>query len=427
MRLIALIVMLLLGAVSFAQESSRWQQWGIDVHGFADLRFGSRLQDDATQRDTSLAESRLQLDLQRYGRYVSWQVKGDFVYDDVAPDHDIDLEAGRGWFDLREANLLFTPLPSMDVKLGRQVLTWGTGDLLFINDLFPKDWQSFFTGRDETYLKAPSDAIFISWFPRFGNLDIAYMPRFDSDRFIRGERLSYWNPLAGQTVGRNAIVDPLQPDEWFQDDEIALRYYRNFGSFEWALYGYDGYWKSPAGFDAGSARATFPRLRVYGSSLRGPVGSGLINLETGYYDSRDDGQGDDPLTPNSEWRFLVGYEREIGNELTLASQAYTENLLNYRAYRQTNPPGAPLRDEWRALLTLRLTKQLLSQTLRLSLFSYWSPTDQDAYIRPHVRYKWTDAWELSAGGNLFLGREPHTFFGQFEDNSNLYGAVRWNF
>ena len=48
---------------------------------------------------------------------------------------------------------------NLDVKLGRQVLTWGTGDLLFLNDLFPKDWVSFFAGRDDEYLKAPSNTL----------------------------------------------------------------------------------------------------------------------------------------------------------------------------------------------------------------------------------------------------------------------------
>ena len=47
---------------------------------------------------------------------------------------------------------------AFDIKVGKQVLTWGTGDYLFLNDLFPKDYQSFFAGREDEYLKAPSNA-----------------------------------------------------------------------------------------------------------------------------------------------------------------------------------------------------------------------------------------------------------------------------
>ncbi len=77
----------------------------------------------------------------------------------------MDLDSGDGAFDLREASLVFSPSADTDVKVGRQILTWGTGDLVFINDLFPKDWVSFFIGRDVEYLKAPSDALKVSAFP----------------------------------------------------------------------------------------------------------------------------------------------------------------------------------------------------------------------------------------------------------------------
>ncbi len=62
------------------------------------------------------------------------------------------------------------------ITLGRQILTWGTGDLVFINDLFPKDWVSFFIGRDVEYLKAPSDALKVSAFSSWANLDLVYTP-----------------------------------------------------------------------------------------------------------------------------------------------------------------------------------------------------------------------------------------------------------
>jgi hypothetical protein len=41
-----------------------------------------------------------------------------------------------------------------------------------------------------------------------------------------------------------------------------------------------------------------------------------------------------------------------------------------------------------------------------------------------VEYKWSDTLSTTLGANLFAGQEDHTFFGQFEDNSNVYVAVR---
>jgi len=396
------------------------------LHGFVDARYGQRLQNDPYQRDDSLGETRLQLGLNRMGDLTTLNLRADFYYDDLVDQDDIVLEEGRGWVDLREASLLFSPHDIADVKLGRQILTWGTGDLLFINDLFPKDWQSFFIGRDEEYLKAPSDAVLLSLFPAALNIDIVYVPRFDPDRYIRGERLSYWNPMVGSLAGRNAVIDPVMPDAAGTDDEVALRLSKNIGGYEVAVYGYNGFWKSPAGFDPGSGRATFPALSVAGASLRGNVGPGIGNIEIGYYDSRDEDDGSDPFVPNSEMRLLIGYEQEVVRNVMLGGQYYLEAMQDYDAYDLT-ASAATARDEYRQLLTLRLTWLLMNQNLTVSLFSYVSPTDDDYYLRPAISYKLSDAVLLTTGGNIFGGEKEHTFFGQFENNTNLYAGVRYSF
>jgi hypothetical protein len=403
---------------------------GLELHGFADYRYGARTQTDPVEDDASLNELRIQFDSLYNHDLFTAQFKADVVYDDVADNRDdIDLEIGEGWFDLRQANVLFAPLSSMDVKLGRQVLTWGTGDMVFINDLFPKDWQSFFLGRDDEYLKAPSDALLVSMFPGFASIDIAYTPRFDADRHITGERISYWNGQA--VVGQDSVLDTDQPDDWFEDDEIAARVYRNVGAYEVACYGYYGFWKSPGGMDPTTGKWLFPELDVYGASARGPILGGLGNMEIGYYDSVDDRDGDDPFVNNSEARVLVGYEREVRKDLTVAGQYYLEHMMDYDAYlRALGAAGMPsdtARDEGRHTLTLRITWLLMNQNLIVSCFTRYSPSDEDVYVKPSVTYKVSDHWMASIGGNMFAGDEEHTFLGQFEDNSNVYASLRCSY
>jgi len=409
------------------QDEPVLQRLGINVHGFVDLRGGMRTQEDSNERDTSLGEMRLQTDISRMGDVATVQIRADFLYDDVPEDTDIDLEEGTGEIDLREANILFSPWVMMDMKIGRQILTWGTGDLLFINDLFPKDWQSFFAGRDETYLKAPSDAVFVSFFPDVANIDVAYTPRFDSDRYISGERISFWDPMVGRRSGRDNVVDAEKPDEWLSDDEIALRIYRNVGGYEVAVYGYNGFWKSPKGMDPQTGHATFPELWVYGASLRGPFGDGLVNLEAGYYISDEDERGNDPFVPNSELRLLAGYEWEMAKNFTAKCQYYLEYMEDYGYYKAGLEAGQKGRDKDRHVFTLRITKLALNQNMTLSFFAYYSPSDEDAYLRPMISNKVTDSWLIMAGANIFTGNEDHTFFGQFERNTNVYAALRYSF
>ncbi len=389
----------------------------VEIHGFYEMRAGYRLRNDKYEKDMSIMENRLQLDLSSYLDWADIKFKGDEFGDLVEEQAD---------FDLREANIFTRPLDFMDLKIGRQVLTWGTGDLLFINDLFPKDWQSFFIGRDVEYLKAPSDAVKVSLFSDFANLDVVYTPQFDPDRFICGERISYWNSNLGRLAGKDAIIHTDKPSRWFRDFEIAARLYKNIKNYEFALYGYRGFWKSPGGQNPAMTQAIFPDLNVYGASVRGALGKGIANLEVGYYDSADDESGKNPLINNSEMRYLLGYTQEIGRDFTAGIQYYVEQMLNYSQYKRSLPAG-PAKDRDRHVLTLRLTKLLMSQNLRCSLFTYYSPTDKDVYMRPNIHYKVSDNLAIEAGANIFFGDYPHTFFGQFQNDTNIYTALRYSF
>jgi hypothetical protein len=398
--------------------------------GFFEVRSGVRTQRDLYERNSSIAEARLHLDFEHAFDGGVLRLRPDLLADSLARSGDPDLETGEGAIDLREATCALTPLPAVDLKVGRQILTWGTGDLLFVNDMFPKDWVSFFVGRDDEYLKAPSDAVKLGLFADSANLEFAYTPRFDPDRFVRGERLSYYNPLLGRTAGRDAVQDPLVPDDWFGDDEFALRLSSNAGGFELAAYGYLGRWKTPAGMDAATGRGTFPRLGVYGASARTGLAGGIANVEVGYYDSRQDQGGDDPMIDNSQLRGLVGFERdlpEVAHHLTVGVQYYLEAMLGHEDYRQSLPAGIPERDELRHVVTLRVSKELLEQRLRVSVFTYYSPSDADFYVRASAVYALDDSWSLFAGANWFGGAEDYTFFGQFEGNSNLYVGARYSF
>jgi hypothetical protein len=403
----------------------------LGLSGFWEVRGGVRTQHDPYQKDASLGETRLQLEWTRIVEGITFTVRGDLVYDAVLDQHsNVNFHTGSGWLDLREASALFSPLEFLDVKLGRQILTWGTGDLLFLNDLFPKDWRAFFIGRDVEYLKAPSDAIKLSAFFDVVNVDFVYVPQFDPDRFVTGRRLSYYASTLGRRAGQDAVTQTDRPGECFDDAEYHLRLHRRFGSIELAGYGYWGGWKSPGGFDSAANRATHPRLNVYGASARGPLGGGIANVEAAYYDSHDDRGGTHPFVDNSQIRLLTGWQRdlpEITNDLSIGLQYYVEIMRNYDAYRAALPVGMPAADQDRHLLTLRVTKKLLHQNLILGLFGYYSPTDQDAYLRPNVQYKIDDHWTAELGGNVFLGEYDHTFFGQFERNSNLYASLRFGF
>lgn len=397
-----------------------------EFDGFLDARIGVRTGSDPNQKSSSIGELRLQFDAQTDIDEATLNLVTDFLLDPVSDRYTPDLETGEGVVDLRQLNVLFSPTTDTDIKLGRQTLTWGTGDLLFINDLFSKDWNSFLIGRDPEYLKAPADAMKLSFFHDIANIDLVYTPRFEADRYIDGTRISFFDRSQNTRRGREDPLTIVEPDRWFHDDEVAIRLYRTFEVYETAIYYYRGYWKSPAGQDPSSGAAIFPELQVFGASLRGPLATGIGNVEAGYYRS-DDKAAFDPLLRNSELRLLVGYEREIATELTAAVQYYREKKLDYADYVRSLPPGTIRDDKNRSVISLRMTQLLMQQNLTLSLFNFFSPTDQDGYLRLNAAYKIADELRVEMGLNHFYGDQAHTFYAQFERNSNLYAAIRYEF
>lgn len=418
-----LVPLLVRAGVAAAEEEPAladrlYDEWGLEVNGFIEGRAGARVENAADEKDLSIGETRLRLNLTRDFYWSLLTFKGDLLGDAVTEDVDIEI---------RDLSMQFSPLEMLDVKAGRQVLTWGTGDLIFINDMFPKDWQSFFIGRDDEYLKSPSNALKTSLFFSAFSLEIVYTPLFAGSEYVKGERLSYYNPMAGRVVGRDMIMAAEEPNRYFSEGEIAGRLAEQAGGIEAALYAYSGFWQEPEGFDPDSGLAVFPRLNVFGASIRSSLLGGVGNLEAGYYDSIDDEEGNNPFIRPNEFRLLAGFERELARELTGAAQYYLEVIDDYDAYRDGQPDGAVLRDEYRHLLTMRLTKLLMGQNLRLSLFVYYSPSDNDGYARPKAAYQLTDHWKIEGGGNIFWGEHDYTFWGRFEDNSNVYAALRYGF
>lgn len=412
------------GALLQAQTDEGWEDWetgawekdaepAFPVHGFVEPGVGSRLQSSPYHEGLTLGEARVRLETDGLVGRFQYAAKGDLLYDHVLKEWDVQA---------RELTLSTSIGQNLDLKAGRQIMTWGTGDYLFLNDLFSKDWQAFFIGRDEEYLKAPQDTLRVSGYFDIANVELAWTPSFEADVYPRGERLSIFNPLAGQLIGKDQEFTARTPD----DDELALRVYRNVGAAEWALYGYHGYHKSPEALSS-QGSLIFSRLRAMGASVRVPLGPGLFNAEVSHHDSLDDPHGSNPHAPNNQWRGLLGYEKELLSRLTGSMQLYLEHTQDYAALLENSPDPEWESQQNRTLLTTRLTWRDARDRVTLSLFGFYSPSDKDGHLRPRLDYRFDDNLSLSTGFNLFFGEEVYSFFGQLEDNSNAYARFRYAF
>ncbi|GAB4324413.1 MAG: hypothetical protein Kow0074_17380 [Candidatus Zixiibacteriota bacterium] len=395
------------------------------VTGFVEANQVVRVQENGALGDGNIgdrtyprSELRAQMKVQGYGDRGQFFVRADFVSDATAGD--------RSEVDLREAYVKATLFDWLDVKIGRQVATWGTGDLIFANDLFAKDWQAFFSGLDDTYLKPPQDLMRMTAYLNGVTLEVALSPYFTPDNLPHGTRLSVYNPFLGRTVGAESAPMVYRPTKTLRNGEAFGRFFGNSGSYEWALYGYKGFWPTPQGFTMDGV-LYYPRMWSAGGSLRGPIGSYLLHAEAAAYVSQDDTGGDDPMIANSQIRGFIGLDRSLANEWTIGVQYYGEYMLDHDLYLMGVPPGGPVFDELRSTVTARIHKFMRNQTVQLQLFGYWGISDKDWHLRPEASYKVTDAISWTVGGSLVDGDENYTMFGQFRDNSNVFTRVRYSF
>lgn len=331
-----------------------------------------------------------------------------------------DVALGGTTLDTRElfGDLVFE---KTSLRAGRQVVTWGVGDLLFINDTFPRDWVAMFTGQPMQYLKLGSDALRVSAFPGPVNVEMV-IADFRADRLPDARRFIFADPLPAG-LPRRKVEPATRPGEL----ELSARASGYLGNWELAGYASRTHYRSPAWRVTGQEIVgTYPGLRAYGASLTGPLGKGVVSFEAGYYNSRDDREGGDPAVENSQFRGLAGYSRQLWEDGTLGLQLYGEWMRDYDAYRAALPAGFPAKDRIRKVATARFTQLLAHQTVTLNLFAFVGLSENDRYIIPSLRYAVTDNLWAEIGGNYFAGNRSGAF-GSLRDNRNAYVTVRYSF
>ncbi|GAA6150897.1 hypothetical protein [Pseudoteredinibacter isoporae] len=394
-------------------DSANPIEWG----AYSELALGVFRRASPNPDGNSLAEWRNQFSASRYWGEHYLSAKLDILYDDV-DDHSLQ-------FSWRELYIDSPLTDSINVRFGQQVLTWGTGDFVFLNDFFPKNWQAMFSGRDDEYLKAPSASIKLSYYNTAFNADIVWTPQFHPDIYISGERFAYAQPNSREPTNQRLLAD--NPEDRISNGQLAMRLSKQHNSVEYAAYFYNGFYTQPNSINPENNRYYFSTLNAYGASIRLPAAGGIANAEFAYWQSRDDTAGTDPFRPNSQIKMLLGFERELASEFTLGLQWLSELTLDYTAARSAQPENLPLNARWHHTISLRLNYLSMQQKLHWSLFTFYSPDEGDVYLKPKVSYRHNDHWSFTLGMNEFSGRNLQQQWGQFEPSSNVYLRVRFRF
>jgi len=390
----------------------------VSLHGFAEGNYSVNTDtSNPDGGDFKWAEERLQIKLDASKDSMRLFLKTDVLYDHVDEIDGVELKEGFVDFTAEK----------WDTRIGRQVITWGLGDLIFINDIFPKDYEAFFSGRPLEYLKKGVDGVKIGMYPSFVSAELIVIPFFEPNNFPDPKRFHMFDPMPSVTNRREE-----EPSTKINNTEIALRIYRDVAGFDGSIYFYRGFFRQPSMLPDSMTAPTkitlfYPELSVYGASLQGRMFDGVVSLEAGFYDSRQDREGTDPMTPNSQTKFLIGYQRQLWEDFTIGLQYFGEYMHDYSEYKNNLPSAFPREKRYHDLASVRVTQFLVHQTLKLSFFSLYSPSDSDYLLNPEIKYNFSDSVWAAVGANIFGGGAEWDQFGQLHQNDNVYTQIRYEF
>ena len=83
-------------------------------------------------------------------------------------------------------------------------------------------------------------------------------------------------------------------------------------------------------------------------------------------------------------------------------------------------PGFNVQPNYRCIWQLR-------KVFVIEIQRFITQTDEEAYAKGLAGYRVSDEVEVALGGNLFVGENEPTQFGQFDNNDNVFARIRYNF
>lgn len=381
---------LLLCATNVHANDDEWDDWQEtpsspwSYNGFVQGKVGRFLSSQPQSTNFSARDLTLRLETQYEGELFQAQFKADSQYLLLKSDWQHQVRELAVSVDLANSDnetISDSALAGLSFKVGRQSLSWGLGEFIFLNDLFAKDWQSFFNGDDISYLKKPNDALKLSYFFGEASLDVVYQTQHSVDNL--------YQPISG-------LISP-------SDSSIHARYYFSSGQTDYAFYASDGIGNTPL-FIAGSFE--YQQLKSLGASMIKPLAGGLFKAEFSNY------WLDNSLAQSSkQQRYLIGFEREIMPRLNLSLQAYLE--------QDSNPYASHTLDN-RQLITTSFNYRSSDDNWNNQVMLFHSPNHHDNYLRISSSYRYSDQIILSGHINNLNGHSD-TFFGQLKaiDNAAL--------
>lgn len=321
------------------------------------------------------------------------------------PRGDEDRLDGR----VREAYVQWSTGP-FEFRGGYQIFPWGRADAINPTDNLTPRKLTFLT-RDTEDQRFGMPALRTTWFSGPVSMNVIWLTGFEHSDLP-------WPPSAPR------LVHEAPPDKAGQ---AAARLEVVREEFEGSLSYFDGYDVLPtqallASAGPPQALVLHQRLRIAGGDIVKTVGRYALRAELADMEPPATQKGA-IFAKRPQWYAVAGGDRTFGEYFNVNLQYFyrhvegvalppdlspTEELIG-QAFAVT----AQQYDRIDRGLTIRISDQWLNETVEASISGLWSLERRGYLVRPLVKYRATDTWTVSLGGDVFGG-----------DDKSIYGFLR---
>lgn len=300
----------------------------------------------------------------------------------------------RSGFQLREAYAYYSD-DHWDVRAGRQIITWGVADALRLTDIIsPMDYTEFLA-QDYDDIRIPVGALRLRYSREKWCFEAVAIPVSSFFELPTDDK----NPWS---VGPLPIGD--EPNRRLSNMEYGGRLSFFLSGIDFSFSALHTWNKMPVFCDG---ICQYRRMTMLGADVSVPVGKFVVRGEVAEY--LDEAQ---TFGRAASTNALLGIDWYAGNDWSLSAQ-YSHKYIASGDNRNSG------------LATLRISKELLHNTLALQSFAYVDVTYGGVYNRLSADYAINDQLHATIGYDYF--HADRGMFTIYKKNSELFFKLKYSF
>lgn len=361
----------------------------VSVKGFVDTYHALRMEQP---HDWMSSRSRVRGEMSIEKGHAGVFISANLIHNAILKD--------RTGFQLREAYAYYSD-NHWDIRAGRQIIAWGVADGLRLTDVIsPMDYTEFLA-QDYDDIRIPVGGIRLRYSQENWNVEAVAVP---ASSFFELPT----DPDNPWSVG--AIPISAEPRRKLCNMEYGGRLSVFLSGIDFTLSALHTWNKMPVIYNG---IGVYRRMTMLGADMSKPIGKFVIRGEVAeYFDEAQQSAGVSEVPRAASTNALIGLDWYASDNWSFSAQ-YAHKYVNYGSLHNTG------------LATLRISKDLLHNTLALQSFAYIDVTNGGIFNRLSADYALNDQLHAILGYDYFHADSGS--FAVYDKNSELWLKLKYSF